>query len=142
MTPQMFQGNFSQTRVVKDRSTGICRSGNIIPTSRLSAVSLKLQQYLPRASSSNYQQSPYTAANNNDTDQTIDRIGQNFSQNVRLFFRYQRQTESIMAGASVPVNGNTSPVPTNNYTAATPTPSRRTWSTICASAANILIRPR
>jgi Carboxypeptidase regulatory-like domain/TonB dependent receptor len=119
MTPQMFQGNFSQTTTaVKDPFNGNTPfPGNIIPTSRLSAVSLKLQQYLPSPRAPGITSNlPYTAANNNNTDQTIDRIDQNIGQNVRLFFRYQRQTESILAGASIPVNGNTSPVLTNNYT--------------------------
>jgi hypothetical protein len=120
MTPQMFQGDFSQTKtVVKDPFNGGSPfPGNIVPVSRLSPVSLKLQQYLPATTlpglTSNL---PFTAANNNNTDQTIDRIDQNLGQNVRFFFRYQRQTESILAGASIPVNGNTSPVLTNNYTA-------------------------
>ncbi len=59
---------------------------------------------------------PFTAANNNNTDQTVDRIDHNLGQNIRFFFRYQRQTGNIFAGASIPVNGNTSPLITNNYT--------------------------
>jgi hypothetical protein len=120
MTPQMFQGNFSQTTtVVKDPFNGNAPfAGNMIPISRLSPVSLKLQQYLPATTGPGITNNlPYTAANNNNTDQTIDRIDQNIGQSVRLFFRYQRQTSTILAGASVPVNGNTSPVLTNNYTA-------------------------
>jgi hypothetical protein len=119
MTPQMFQGDFSQTRtVVKDPANGGAPfPGNLIPLGRLSPVSLKLQQYVPSTNLPDIASNlAYTAANNVDTDQTVDRIDQNLGQNIRLFFRYQRQTESILAGASVPVNGNTSPVLTNNYT--------------------------
>src|SRR5262249_51981436 len=36
---------------------------------------------------------------------------------IRLFFRYQRQNGTFLAGSAVPVNGNTSPVLTDNYTA-------------------------
>ncbi len=45
MTPQMFQGNFSQTTtVVKDPFNGNTPfPGNIIPTAQLSPVSLKLR---------------------------------------------------------------------------------------------------
>src|SRR5437016_3037040 len=80
MTPQMFQANFSQTpTVVKAPFNGNTPfPGNIIPVARLSPAALKLQQYLPATTrpgiTANF---PYSAANNNNTDQTIDRIDQN-----------------------------------------------------------------
>jgi hypothetical protein len=99
----MFQGNFSQTPiVVRDPSNGNAPfPGNIIPIPRLSAPALKLQQYYPTPNlpglTQNFGTSP---ANNNNTDQTVDRIDQNLGDRIRLFFRYQRQQESLLAGAS------------------------------------------
>ena len=49
MTPQMFQGDFSQApMVVKDPTTGQPFPSNIIPASKVSPVVQKLQQYYPK----------------------------------------------------------------------------------------------
>src|SRR5579871_2478129 len=103
MTPQMFQGNFSQTAtVVKDPANNNTPfPGNIIPTARLSGPALKLQQYYPTPNGNGLTQNFGTSiANNNNTDQTVDRIDQNLGDKIRTFFRYQRQQESLVAGAS------------------------------------------
>lgn len=118
MTPQMWQGDFSQsTTPVKDPNTGQPFPGNIIPSNRISPIVLKLQQYYPApnrpGTTSNYTAS---LANNNNTDQTVDRIDQNIGDKVRLYFRYQRQWESLLAGSVVPTSSSTSPVDSNNFT--------------------------
>jgi len=118
MTPQMWQGDFSQTATpVKDPNTGQPFPGNMIPSNRISPIVLKLQQYYPTPNkpgvTSNYAAS---LANNNNTDQTVDRIDQNIGDKVRLYFRYQQQWESLLAGSVVPTSSSTSPVDTNNFT--------------------------
>ncbi len=118
MTPQMFQGNFSQTpTVIKDPLNGNAPfAGNIIPVARLSPVALKLQQYYPATNlpglTNNFATS---AANNNTTDQTVDRIDQNLGDKVRVFFRYQRQQESLVAGASNVTQNTYSSVYLSNF---------------------------
>src|SRR5262249_25607047 len=54
-------------------------------------------------------------ANNNNTDQTVDRIDQNLGDKIRLSFRYQRQWENLLAGSVVPTSSATSPVDSNNF---------------------------
>jgi hypothetical protein len=118
MTPQMFQGNFSQVpSAVKDPATGQAFAGNIIPASRLSPVAQKLQQYYPVPTGAGITSNlAAVLPNNNNTDQTVDRIDQNIGDKIRLFFRYQRQWESVLAGSANPTNASTGPVDSNNYT--------------------------
>jgi hypothetical protein len=118
MTPQMFRGDFSQvTTTVKDPLTGQAFPGNVIPAARLSPVALKLQQYYPQPNGPGLTNNlSAVSPNNNNTDQTIDRIDQNLSEKVRLFFRYQRQSTSLLAGSANPTNASTSPVDSNNFT--------------------------
>jgi len=102
LTPQMFQGNFSGvSTAIKNPVTGVAYQGNMIPASQLSPVSQKLQQYYPAPNlpglTPNYAAS---VASNNNTDQTVDRIDQNLGDKTRLFFRYQRQQENLLTGAS------------------------------------------
>lgn len=117
MTPQMFQGNFSQTpTVVKDPANSTPFAGNIIPVSRLSAPALKLQQYYVTPNLPGLTQNYGTSvANNNNTDQTVDRIDQNLGDKVRLFFRYQRQQETLLAGGSNETLNTYSNVYISNY---------------------------
>ena len=118
MTPQMFQGNFSQEpMVIKDPTTGQPFPGNIIPGSKVSPVVQKLQQYYPQPSGPGITNNlAAVTPNNNNTDQTVDRIDQNIGDKVRLFFRYQRQWTTLLAGSPNPANATTSPVDSNNYT--------------------------
>src|SRR5690242_12252834 len=82
LTPQMFNGNFSQV------STAIINPldpahpafpGNIIPSSLLSPYTVQLQKYYPAPTFPNSITNNYSAvlANNNNTDQTVDRLDQN-----------------------------------------------------------------
>lgn len=117
MTPQMFQGNFSAVpTVINNPATGLAYQGNIIPASQLSPVALKLQQYYPTPNLPGLTQN-YAAsiANNNNTNQTVDRIDQNVGDKVRLFFRYQRQQENLLVGASNETQATYSTVYMSNY---------------------------
>ncbi|MCU1257472.1 MAG: hypothetical protein JWO80_357 [Bryobacterales bacterium] len=118
MTPQMFQGDFSQSPIViKDPATGQPFPGNIIPASKVSPVVQKLQRYYPQPNGPGITNNLATVApNNNNTDQTVDRIDQSIGEEVRLFFRYQRQRGTLLAGSANPANATTSPADSNNYT--------------------------
>ncbi len=118
MTPQMFQGDFSQApSAIKDPTTGQPFPGNMIPASQVSPVVLKLQQYYPRPNAPGVTNNlAAVVPNSNDTDQTVDRIDQNIGERVRLFFRYQRQRTTLLAGSPNPANATISPVYTNNFT--------------------------
>jgi hypothetical protein len=117
MPSEFFQGNLSGTpTVVRDPLTGSQFPGNLIPANRISPIVQKLQQYYitPNAAglTNNFSAS---LPNNNTTNQTINRIDQNIGQNVRLFFRYQKQWMDLTVGSANPVNATISPVELDNY---------------------------
>jgi len=118
MTPQMFQGDFSAVpTAIKDPLNGNAPfPGNIIPTNRLAPAALKLQQYYTTPNLPGLTQN-YAAstANNNNTNQTVDRLDQNLGDKVRLFFRYQRQQENLVAGAANESLNTYSTVYMSNY---------------------------
>ena len=81
MTPQMWNGDFSQiSAAVTDPLNNSRFPGNVIPTSRLSPISLKIRQYIPQPNIPGAGlTSNYTAVipNNNTTDSTVDRFDHN-----------------------------------------------------------------
>src|SRR5260370_748957 len=90
--------------------------GNIIPTARISPITLKLQQYYPAANlpglTSNFSVPvPNTARYN----QTVDRIDQNIGDKIRLYARAHYQNWNVFGGNQVPVNSGTTPYETMNY---------------------------
>src|SRR5205085_12103703 len=52
----------------------------------------------------------------NNTDQTVDRVDQNFGDKIRVFFRYQRQWTGLLAGAANPTSASWGTVASHNYT--------------------------
>jgi hypothetical protein len=118
MTPQMFQGNFSQVpTAIMNPTDGQPFPGNMIPPQMVSPVVQKLQKYYIQPNAPGITNNlAALAPNSNTTDQTVDRIDQNIGDKVRLFFRYQRQGTTLVAGSPIAANGTTSPVDTNNYT--------------------------
>ena len=101
LTPQMWQGNFSQTTtVVRDTANNNTPfPGNVIPAERLSAIVQKLRQYYPTPSINSITNNfPTTIPANQSTNQTVDRLDQNVGDRVRLYFRYQMQTMHLFAG--------------------------------------------
>lgn len=117
MTPQMFQGDFSQAPIaISNPATGQPFPNNMIPASEVSPVVQKLQQYYQRPNLPGITNNLATVApSNNSRDQTVDRIDQNIGEKVRLFFRYQKQRERLLAGSPVPVDGTTSPIDSDNF---------------------------
>jgi hypothetical protein len=125
MPAVFFTGNFSSVPTssitggaIKDPLNGNTPfPGNIIPTSRLSPVVQKLQQYYPATNlsgfASNYSVPVPTTIN---TDQTVDRIDQNIGDKIRLYVRAHYQNENVFAGSALPVNSSTTPVTATNYT--------------------------
>jgi hypothetical protein len=124
MPAVFFAGNFSAVPAssitggtIKDPfNNNTPFSGNIVPTSRISPVVLKLQQYypasnLPGLASNLSVPVPSTASYN----QTSDRIDQNIGDKIRLFARGYSQVWSIFSGNQVPVNGNTTPYTDRNF---------------------------
>jgi hypothetical protein len=125
MPAAFFTGNFSSVPAgsitggaIKDPLSGNAPfAGNVIPTSRISPVTLKLQQYYPATNlsglASNYSVPVPTTIN---TDQTVDRIDQNIGDKVRLYVRAHYQDEKVFGGNAIPANSNTTPVTATNYT--------------------------
>jgi hypothetical protein len=129
LTTQMpavfFTGNFSAVPtssitggVLKDPLNGNAPfGGNMIPSTRISQITAKLQQYYPASNlpglTSNYSVPVPTTIG---TDQTVDRIDQNIGDKVRLYVRAHYQNENVFAGNFIPVNASTIPVTTSNYT--------------------------
>jgi hypothetical protein len=117
ITPQMFQGDFSQVSApIKDPATGQPFPNNVIPAARISPVVQKLRQYYPEPNlpgiTNNFSA---VVPNENDIDQTIMRIDHNIGENVRLFFRYQRQWQNLQTGSANPANATISPVDSDNF---------------------------
>ncbi len=118
MTAPMFSGDFSQTAtVVKDPfAAGAPFAGNKVPASRLTPIAAKLQPYYTTPNLGGITNNlGYSAANNNNTDQSVDRVDQNIGSSARIYFRFQVQKGDIFAGASVPSSASTSPLVTRNY---------------------------
>jgi len=125
MPATFFTGNFAGVPassitggVLKDPFNGNAPfTGNVIPSSRISPVVLKLQQYYPATNlsglSSNYSVPVPTTIN---TDQTVDRIDQTIGQTIRLYVRADYQNESVFGGNQIPTNSSTTPVTDSNYT--------------------------
>ena len=123
MPAAFFTGNFSGVPTgsitggaIKDPLTGLPFPGNIIPTSRISPVALKLQAYYPATDlpglASNYSVPVPTTIN---TNQTVDRIDQNIGDKVRLYARADDQYENVFGGSAIPTNAATTPVTVSNY---------------------------
>ena len=120
-----FTGNFSSVPTgsitggaIKDPlNSNTPFPGNIIPTSRLSPIVAKLQQYYPGSNlpglASNYSVPVPTTIK---TDQTVDRIDQNIGDKIRLYVRANYQIENVFGGSAVPINSTTIPANTSNYT--------------------------
>jgi len=120
-----FTGDFSsvpasaiQGGAIKDPFNGNAPfPGNMVPTSRISPVTAKLQQYYPATDlpglASNYSVPVPTTIS---TNQTVDRIDQNIGDKIRLYARADYQDQPVYGGAAIPINSSTTPVTTTNYT--------------------------
>ncbi len=125
MPAAFFSGNFSQVPAssitggaIKDPLNGNAPfPGNMIPTSRISAVALKMQQYIPGSNlpglASNFS---VPVPNSAKYDQTVDRIDQNIGDKIRLNVRAHYQNWNVFGGNALPANGATTPYTTRNYT--------------------------
>ena len=90
--------------------------GNIIPTSRISPVVQKLQQYYPASNLGGLVNNLNVAVpRTNRYNQTGDRIDHNIGNSIRLYARAQWQSWFGYGGSQVPVNGTSSPTETINY---------------------------
>ena len=119
MPTAFFSGNFpGVTATIKDPfNNNTPFSGNAIPTARISPIVPKLVQYFPPPNLPGLANNlsvpvPSTASYN----QTIDRIDQNISEKVRLYVRASYQNWTTFGGNQVPINGDTTPYTTTNYT--------------------------
>ena len=117
LTPQMFKGDFSQyPKQITNPFTGQPFPNNQIPANLISPYAQALQKYYPVPNLPGITNNlSASLANNNNTDQTVDRLDQNLGDNVRLFFRYQRQQETILVGAANPTSATSGPVYLSNY---------------------------
>lgn len=125
MPAVFFTGNFSsvpasaiQGGALKDPLNGNTPfPGNIIPTSRISPVVAKLQQYYPATDltglASNFSVPVRTTIS---TNQTVDRIDQNIGDKIRIYARADYQDQPVFGGSAIPINSSTTPVTTTNYT--------------------------
>lgn len=118
LTPQMFQGDFSQYtgKQIVNPSDGTPFPGNVVPKSLLSPYTVQLQKFYPTPNLPGVTNNiSASLANNNNTDQTVDRLDQNLGDKTRLFFRYQRQVENILVGSINPTSATSGPVYISNY---------------------------
>jgi outer membrane receptor protein involved in Fe transport len=120
LTPLMRQGNFSElpagTLLKNPAMPGTVFPGNIIPSGQLSPQATAVLAYMPLPNAPGVTNNLVTSYPNNDNyNQTIDRIDQNIGERARLFFRYAWQNESIFTGATSPYNSTTLPVSTRNW---------------------------
>ena len=88
--------------------------GNIIPSDQLSPVAQALLQYypLPNVPGTNTFSGP--VASNVSTNQTLQRIDQNFGDKIRIFVRYDWQNTSIFGGNITPTSGSYGPANNRN----------------------------
>ncbi len=119
LTPLMRQGNFSETsKVVRDPLAPgqPPLPGNIIPTSLISPQAVKALQYMPLPNTGGIANN-YLASvlNTNTTNQTLDRLAQNFGEKIRLFFRYAWEHTPLETGNTNPFNGYNQPVTDRNF---------------------------
>jgi hypothetical protein len=96
-TTKMRQGDFSEiTTAIRNPLTGQPFPGNIIPSSQLSPVALKLLEYYPPTNqpgtASNLQSN---AASTDNVDQVLARVDQNLGNKVRLYFRYNWHDSNV-----------------------------------------------
>ncbi len=113
-TALMRQGNFSElTATIRNPRTGQPFAGNIIPTTELSPVALRLLEYYPAPNRTgttpgvNNLQSQSTTRDEND--QLLMRVDQNVGNKARLSVRYNwYDTYNSNIGA-IPVQGITQP---------------------------------
>ena len=125
MPAVFFTGNFSavpasaiQGGALKDPLNGNAPfPGNLIPSSRISPVTAKLQQYYPATDlpglTSNYSVPVPTTIS---TNQTVDRIDQSIGDRIRIYVRADYQDQPVFGGSAIPINASTTPVTTTNYT--------------------------
>ena len=124
LTPQMRQGDFSQLLnqakpvIVTNPFTKQPYPNNMVPQSDISPIALKMIQYYPLPNlghglpPNNYSG---ILANVGSINQTVDRIDQNIGDKVRLYFRYDWQNASQLAGATNPINAVTTAYYNKNY---------------------------
>ena len=119
LTNKMRQGDFSElgASILNPLQSGKpAFSGNRIPASLLSPQALNALQYMPLPTASGLS-SNYLASvlNSNTTNQTIDRIDQNFGERSRFFFRYGWMNTTLLNGSTNPFNGYNQPVANRNF---------------------------
>lgn len=116
LTPLMRQGDFSQVATPLRPANGQSFPNNQIPISSLSPQTLRLLQYMPLpnlpGTVNNYEAN---FPNNDNYNQTIDRVDQNIGDKVRLYFRYALNNEQYTTGSTGPFNYTYSPVSTTNW---------------------------
>lgn len=121
LTPLMRMGDFSEIDGVLTDPLhgGSPLPGNSIPASEISPIATKLLAYMPAANLAGTTANIQANYPTNDTfNQMIFRIDHNIAESARVFFRYARQTDDILAGATNPTSNLTVPVTTRNWVAA------------------------
>jgi len=99
---------------IYDPTTHSPYPGNIIPSTQLSSVAQALLQFypLPNIAGTNTFSGP--VASNVSTNQTLERMDQNFGDKIRLFVRYDWQNTTIFGGSITPTGGSYGPANNRN----------------------------
>jgi hypothetical protein len=111
-TALMRQGNFSEVTNVAIRNpfTGQPFPGNIIPSTMLSPVALKVLEFFPATNrpgiADNLQAQ---SASTDEVDQLLTRVDQNLGNKVRLSVRYNWHDTFPVSGSVIPVQGTSQP---------------------------------
>jgi len=110
ITQAMRNGNFSAISAqIVNPFTGVPYAGNQVPSTDFSSVAVTLLQYYPLPNVTGT--STYSAAVpvNVTTNQTLERIDQNFGDKIRLFVRYDWQNTTRVGGTVRPTSGSYGP---------------------------------
>jgi hypothetical protein len=110
-TALMRQGNFTEvSTAIRNPFTQQPYPGNIIPTSQLSPVALKLLQYYPATNRTGLSSNVQAEGSNTDViDQVLARVDQNIGNKVRLYGRYNWYDSFNANIGAIPVTGITQP---------------------------------
>src|SRR5205809_1788442 len=110
-TALMRQGNFSEvSTAIRNPFTQQPYPGNIIPTSQLSPVAIKLLQYYPATNRTGLSSNVQAEGSNKDViDQVLARVDQNIGNKARLYGRYNWYDSFNANIGAIPITGITQP---------------------------------
>jgi hypothetical protein len=103
LSSAMRQGDFSALSTpIYDPYTNLPFPNNVIPSSMLSPQAQAILQYIPLPNVAGTTTYNGPVASNISTNQTLERVDQNFGEKIRLFARYDWQNMTVFGGSTPP----------------------------------------